>query len=106
MSVKQENRWSRRLYLENQSRNDRAREIEAAFMERGERRQRQTEKKVSTEATRRQCRAWMQSNAEEYKCSTQLAEAANIALELPHGALDDPEHWVWEEAYLAIKQYY
>ena len=103
MSVKQENRWSRRLYLENQSRNDRDREIEAAFMERGERRQ--PEKKVSTEATRRQCRAWMQSNAEEYKCSTQIAEAANISLELPHGALDDPEHWVWDEAYLAMKQY-
>ena len=55
-------------------------------------------------ASRRQVRAWMRNNASEYETATNLAEAANIALDLPYGAMDDPDHWIWDEAINAIEK--
>lgn len=49
-------------------------------------------------ATRNQVKAWMQRNSENYENATELAEAANVALELPNGAMDDETHWIWDEA--------
>ena len=52
--------------------------------------------------TRAQVRAWMRANAAHYDyCATSLAEAANVALPLPDGAMDDETHWVWDEAHRA-----
>lgn len=44
----------------------------------------------------------MRNNADGFGSATQLAEAANAALELPPGAMDDETHWVWEEALAAL----
>ena len=46
--------------------------------------------------------SWMRNNADGFGSATQLAEAANAALELPPGAMDDETHWVWEEALAAL----
>lgn len=43
-------------------------------------------------------RRWMRLNAAEYETATELAEACNAALDLPHEWLDDCDHWVWEIA--------
>ncbi len=45
----------------------------------------------------------MRRNAHEYECATMLAEAANAALDLPPGAMDDEVHWIWDEAVDAIE---
>jgi hypothetical protein len=44
----------------------------------------------------------MRRNVEGFESATELAEAANAALSLPAGAMDDDGHWVWEEALSAI----
>lgn len=49
-------------------------------------------------ASRVQVRSWMRRHADAYENATELAEAANAALDLPRGAMDDETHWVWEEA--------
>jgi hypothetical protein len=53
-------------------------------------------------ASRRKARGWMRQNATEYETATELAEATAAALVLPPGALDDPEHWIWDEAFEAM----
>lgn len=40
----------------------------------------------------------MASNSHDYSNATELAEAANIAFDLPGEGLDDETHWVWDEA--------
>ena len=100
MSVRQENRWRRRLQEENTRASDRQREIEAAFMERKEIK---PSVKPASGATRRQVRRWMRDNASDYDGMTQLVEAANATLRLPDGALDDETHWVWDEAFEAFE---
>ncbi len=55
-------------------------------------------------AARRKVRAWMRLHAAEYETATSLAEGANAALSLPHGALDDECHWIWDEAVSAINR--
>ena len=37
----------------------------------------------------------------EYENATVLAEAANVVFNMPQSWLDDPDHWVWDEALLA-----
>ena len=102
MSVRQENRWRRTLKEENDRASDRQREIEAAFMERKERKE---SVKPAPFASRRQVRSWMRANAEYYdENMTELAEAANAALRIQDGALDDETHWIWDEAYEAISE--
>lgn len=96
MSVKQENRWRRTLHLSSQTENDRKREIEAAFMERGPRPP--AVKPTFDTARRRDVRAWMRHNAHDYETATALAEAANAVFRLPGDGLDDETHWVWDEA--------
>jgi hypothetical protein len=59
--------------------------------------------KTSDTATRRQVRNWLRLNAVDYEGATALAEAANTALSLPSGALDDPDHWIWDEALSALE---
>ena len=54
-------------------------------------------------ATRHQAHQWMRRAAADYDNATNLAEAANVALHLPEGAMDDPDHWVWEEALCALE---
>lgn len=44
----------------------------------------------------------MLRNAQDYESATAIAEGANAALDLPNGAMDDPEHWVWDEAVRAL----
>ena len=64
-----------------------------------------TQRNHSTTATRKQVRSWMRRNAEHYEyCSTHLAEAANVAFDLPAGAMDDGDHWIWDEAYDACEE--
>ena len=99
MSVRQENRWRRTLQENNDRVSDRQREIEAAFMERKERKE---SVKPEPFASRRQVRSWMRANSDEYESMTELAEAANAALRIQDGALDDEAHWIWDEAYEAI----
>lgn len=99
MSVRQENRWRRTLQENNDRVSDRQREIEAAFMERKERKE---SVKPAPFASRRQVRSWMRANSDEYESMTELAEAANAALRIQDGALDDEAHWIWDEAYEAI----
>ena len=99
-SVKKENRWKRSVYAANDAASDRQREAEAACMVRGPRREAIPQKPC---ATRRQVRSWMRWNAHDYDDATCLAEAANAALDLPNGAMDDDTHWVWEEALSALE---
>ena len=99
MSVRQENRWRRTLQENNDRVSDRQREIEAAFMERKERKE---SVKPAPFASRRQVRSWMRANSDEYESMTELVEAANAALRIQDGALDDEAHWIWDEAYEAI----
>ena len=54
-------------------------------------------------ATRKQVRRWMRNNAEGFETATELAEAANAALDLPAGAMDNEGHFVWEEALSALE---
>lgn len=100
MGVAQEARYKKLVIEQGNKANDRMIQAEAANMVRAPRPSVQPQK--STTATRRQVRAWMRSNAEDYDNATNLAEAANIDLDLPHGAMDDPDHWIWDEAVDAI----
>lgn len=100
MSVKQENRYRKWVIETGRALTDRQREIEAATMER---KPRPAAIPPKPNASRRQVRSWMRNNADEFDTATQLAEAANAALDLPPGAMDDETHWVWEEAILALE---
>lgn len=100
MSVRQENRWRRKLWADNDAASDRRREIEAATMVRGIR---PPVIPPKGNATRRQVQAWMRNHSSEYDTATQLAEAANIVFDLPGDGLDDDSHWVWDEAAMAIE---
>jgi len=40
----------------------------------------------------------MRRNAHDFECATSIAEAANAALNLPAGAMDEDGHWLWDEA--------
>jgi hypothetical protein len=99
MSVRQENRYRKLVITQGQALTDVKRELEAAFMVR-------VPRPVVTPptpcATRRQVRRWMRLNACDYADATHLAEAANIVLDLPAGAMDDETHWVWDEALSAL----
>ena len=99
MSVRQENRWRRTLQENNDRVSDRQRDIEAAFMERKERKE---SVKPESFASRRQVRSWMRANSDEYENMTELAEAANATLRIQDEALDDEAHWIWDEAYEAM----
>ena len=48
-------------------------------------------------------RQWMVVNADDYDNGTQIAEAANIALNLPDAWMDDETHWIWEMALEAME---
>ena len=100
MSVKQENRYRKWVIETGRAVTDRQREIEAATMER---KPRPVAVPPKPNANRRQVRAWMRHNAQDFDTATQLAEAANAALCLPPDAMDDETHWVWEEALSAIE---
>lgn len=95
MSVRQENRNRRRLQYFNDRRNALHLQAEAAAQVRDPR---PPVGQPKPAATRQQVRRWMRRNAADYDTATALVEAANVALDLPAGAMDDPDHWVWEEA--------
>lgn len=52
---------------------------------------------------RRDVRAWMRRNADQYETATHLAEGANVIFRFPDDCLDDENHWVWDEAVEAIE---
>ena len=99
MSVKQENRYTRLVISQGLEITDLQREIEAATMSRGQRR---PAIPPPPNSTRRQVKIWMRRNARDFECATAIAEAANAALDLPSGAMNDEGHWVWEEAAAAL----
>ena len=96
MGVAMENRWKRRLMEENNATNARKTEREALRIVRAPR----TKQTIARDngPTRGAVRRWMRLHAGEYETATHLAEAANAALDLPQEWLDDPSHWVWDEA--------
>ena len=94
-SARKENRWKRIVQAANDAESDRRREVEAARMVRGPR---HTVAPPLPNHTQKDVRHWMRRNAQEFETATELAEAANAALRLPPGAMDDECHWVWEEA--------
>ena len=100
MSVQQEHRYQKLVISQGRIATDRQRLIEAMFMERSPR---PVLVQPLPNASRRQVRSWMRRNAEGFDSATALAEAANAALDLPAGAMDDEGHWVWEEAVSAIE---
>ncbi len=100
VSVRQEHRYAKLVIETSRAIDDRRREIEAATMVRGPTKPSIPPKKS---ASRREVRSWMRRNAHEYECATMLAEAANAALDLPPGAMDDEVHWIWDEAVDAIE---
>lgn len=100
MSVQQEHRYQKLVIAQGRVATDRQRLAEAMFMERGPR---QALVPPQPNASRRQTRSWMRRNVEGFESATELAEAANAALDLPTGAMDDEGHWVWEEALSAIE---
>lgn len=51
--------------------------------------------------SRRQIRVFLDANAEDYDGPTALVEAADLAFDLPESWLDDPDHWIWDEAFEA-----
>ena len=95
MSVAMENRWKRRLQDENNAANNLLRNIEAAHMPR---KQREEVAAPIPNPSRREVSRWMKIHAHEYEGATQLAEAANAAMDLPLDWLDDESHWIWDEA--------
>jgi hypothetical protein len=99
-SARKESRWKKSVQAANDEIDKRQREIEAANMVR---RPRLAVVPPPPSANRKQVRSWMRRNAEGHECATTLAEAANAALDLPAGAMDDETHWVWEEALSAIE---
>lgn len=100
MSVKQENRYRKWVIETGRAITDRQREIEAATMER---KPRHVAIPPKPSASRGQVKSWMRQNAQDFDTATQLAEAANVALDLPYDAMDDETHWVWEEALDALE---
>lgn len=100
MSVKQEHRYQKLVIAQGRVATDSQRLAEAMFMERGPR---PALMPPPPNASRRQVRSWMRRNAEGFENATQLTEAANAALDLPAGAMDDEGHWVWEEALSALE---
>ena len=103
MSVRQENRFKAQSIARFREAGTLAGQLEAAGRERREPSQQAAR---SSTATRRQVRNWMRRNAGDYDGPTTLAEVANIALVLPYGAMDDPDHWVWDEACDAHEPYF
>ena len=103
MSVRQENRFRAQSIARFREAGVLAGQIEAAGRERREPSQQAAR---SGTATRRQVRNWMRRNAEDHDGPTAVAEAASIALALPYGAMDDPDHWVWDEAFDAHQLYF
>ena len=99
-SARKENRWKKTLYATHDEIARRQREAEAACLVRGTR---PAIVPPPPSATRRQVRNWMRRNVEGFETATELAEAANAALDLPTGAMDDECHWVWEEALSALE---
>lgn len=100
MSVRQEHRYQKLVISQGRVATDRQRLTEAMFMERGPR---PALVPPPPNSSRRQVRSWMRRNAEGFESATELAEAANAALDLPPGAMDDEGHWVWEEALSALE---
>ena len=100
-SVRQENRVRRMIINNGRQEIDRQREIEAAFLDRAPRAPLQLVP-TTPSASRRQVRSWMRRNFNDYDDATSIAEAANCVFDLPSGAMDDPEHWIWDEAADAI----
>ncbi len=100
MSVQQEHRYRKLVISQGLVATDRQREVEAACMVRGPR---PAIVPPPPNHERRQVRSWMRRNAEGFETATELAEAANVALDLPVGAMDDGGHWVWEEALSALE---
>lgn len=101
MSVRQENRSKAQSIARFRQASTLAGELEA--LRRGKRRQDQQTAFLGS-ASRSQVRNWMRQNVGDYDGATALAEAANTALSLPPDAMDDPDHWIWDEALLAIPQ--
>lgn len=99
-SVKQENRYRNMVIQQNNAISRHQREMEAMLMERGPR---PAVSGPKPSATRHQVRSWMRHNCEGYESATEIAEAANAALDLPSGAMDDESHWVWDEALSALE---
>jgi uncharacterized protein (DUF2342 family) len=102
MSIKQEHRYQKMVISNGRIETDLQREIEAAFMERG---QRPAPVPPQPKASRRQVRSWMRLNVVHYEGETQLAEGANIVFDIPNGGLDNETHWVWDEAFDAFEWY-
>lgn len=100
MSVQQEHRYKKLVIARGLVGADRQRAAEAMFMERGVR---LAPASPPPNASRQHVRSWMRNNAEGADSATELAEAANAALDLPPGAMDDEGHWLWEEALSAME---
>ena len=100
-SARKENRWKKQIQESNDTSSDRKMEVEAFFMERPNRKE---PVPPAPPACRRTVRAWMLRNAQDYESATAIAEGANAALDLPNGAMDDPGHWVWDEAVRALPE--
>ena len=98
MSVQQENRWKRKCINDFNVVSDRQIESEAFTMPRSPR---LPVAPLPANPTRREVRNWMRLNWAGYETATALAEGVNVALNLPKEWLDDPDHWVWDEAMLA-----
>ena len=100
MSVRQENRFKVQSVARFRQAGILAGQLESL---RREQRRPNQQTAIPIAASRRQVRNWMRLNAEDYETETALAEAANIALTLPCGAMYDPDHWVWDEALNALE---
>lgn len=100
MSVRKENRWRKRLHEDARELYDRKLELESAFMQRNDSK---PKARIAHCATRLQVRRWMIENSCDFVEMTSLVEAANAALALPDSSLDDETHWVWDEAFRALK---
>lgn len=57
------------------------------------------------EPDRAPVRKWMDLHARDHKTATELAEAAAAAFDVDEegGPLDDPDHWIWDEAVDAME---
>lgn len=103
MSVKQENRWKKHLHEKAEDAERKHHDAVTIGIYRAYRAPIAAAK--TNAATKSQILAWMMRAANEsiYGDATSLAEAANAALELPNGSMDDPDHWVWELAIRAVE---
>lgn len=98
MSVRQENRYMAQSMAQFRQAGTLARQLESLRRQQRQQGQQGQQATGSSSATRQQLRNWMRQNAEDYEGATALVEAANIALSLPPGAMDDSTHWIWDEA--------